>query len=426
MLKLSQRRIVLIVTGGIAAYKSLDLIRQIREYGGQVRCILTSAACQFVTPLAVSTLSENRVYQDLFSLTDEAEMGHIRLSREADLLVVAPASADFLAKMATGQADDLATTTLLATNKPVVVVPAMNPQMWHHPATQTNIATLKTYGIHFIEPQQGLMACGEIGIGRMAEPQNIIETISHLLTQQEIHQNYPLTGLRALVTSGPTQEPLDPVRFLTNRSSGKQGHAIAQALHHRGMQTTLVTGPTQQPDPHGVNTISINTAQQMLDQCLQALPVDVLVCAAAVSDWCLQEPSLQKLKKKQTLSLKFTQTPDVLSTLAKLKYNRPPLVIGFAAETNNVLEYAQQKRKKKNCDWIVANDVSPEKNVFGSPTNTVYLIQDQQKISPWPTDTKYAIAERLAEEIQTYFLGKTKSTRPQRHTESLSVYNPKS
>ena len=401
MLKLSERRIVLIITGGIAAYKSLDLIRQIREHGGKVRCILTTAACQFVTPLAVSALSQDKVYHDLFSLTDEAEMGHIRLSREADVIVVAPASADFLAKMTAGLADDLATTTLLATDKPVCVVPAMNPQMWHHRATVANITTLKTRGIHIISPQQGLTACGEEGIGRMAEPQSIIEAITHTLSQQEAFK--PLTGLRALVTSGPTQEPLDPVRFITNRSSGRQGHAIARALHHRGMHTTLVSGPTQQPTPPGVKTLHIETAQQMLAACLEALPVDIFVCAAAVSDWCLQTPSRQKLKKKTSLSLRFTQTPDILATLAVQKHNRPQLVIGFAAETHNLLEYAQQKRREKNCDWIVANEVSPENDVFGSPTNTVYLIQGQH-IASWATDTKQNIAEKLAMEIQIYFL----------------------
>ncbi len=389
------KRILLIVSGGIAAYKSLELVRRLRERGASVRCVLTRGGAQFVTPLSLSALSEDKVYTDLFSLTDEAEMGHIQLSRDADLLLVVPASADILAKMAHGQADDLATTALLATDKDVMVAPAMNVRMWTHAATQANLATLRERGVHFVGPTEGDMACGEFGPGRMAEPNDIADAVSDFF-----EDSAPLSGRRALVTSGPTHEAIDPVRYIANRSSGKQGHAIAAALARRGAHTTLVAGPTNQPDPAGVNMIRVESAREMLAACEKALPADVAVCAAAVADWRVTTEATEKIKKSGTgvPTLEMTENPDILATLSAAANTRPALVIGFAAETENVVEYAQAKRSKKGCDWILANDVSPGTDTFGGTDNTIHLVS-ADGIEDWPRMSKTDVAERLADRI---------------------------
>ncbi|MCH2549790.1 MAG: bifunctional phosphopantothenoylcysteine decarboxylase/phosphopantothenate--cysteine ligase CoaBC [Alphaproteobacteria bacterium] len=389
------KRVLLIISGGIAAYKSLELIRIMKKTGLTVRCILTKGGAEFVTPLAVSSLSENKVYKDLFSLTDEAEMGHIRLSRETDLIVIAPASADLLAKMAQGIADDLASTTLLATNKPVMAVPAMNVRMWENAATQENLNTLHKRGIKIIGPDEGDMACGEFGPGRMVEPEEISAEII-----KYFGDNSPLAGKKALVTSGPTQEPIDPVRFISNRSSGKQGHAIAAALARQGAITKLVSGPTNQPDPAGVEVEHIETAQEMLNACQAALPVDIAVCAAAVSDWHINEEAKTKIKKTNDTppTLRMATNPDILATLSSAGKNRPTLVIGFAAETDNIVANAKNKRDKKGCDWLLANDVSAESGTFGGSKNTIHFINDSG-IEDWPEMTKKEVAETLSEKI---------------------------
>ncbi|HEX6958641.1 MAG TPA: bifunctional phosphopantothenoylcysteine decarboxylase/phosphopantothenate--cysteine ligase CoaBC [Ferrovibrio sp.] len=395
---LDGKRILLVISGGIAAYKSLDLIRRLRERGAAVRCILTEGGAAFVTPLSVAALSEEKVFMDLFSLTDESEMGHIRLSREADLVVVAPASADILAKMAQGLADDLATTALLATDKPVLVAPAMNHMMWAHPATRANIASLEAQGVRRVGPESGDLACGEVGAGRMAEPMQILAAI-----EAQFAERTSLAGRRALVTSGPTHEPIDPVRFIANRSSGRQGHAIAAALAQRGAATILVSGPSAEPDPAGVEVRHVETAAEMLAACRAALPVDVAVCAAAVSDWKVANPATQKLKKDVTADgappkLTLAANPDILASLGGAGNRRPRLVIGFAAETENVVENATAKRRAKNCDWILANDVSPGTGTFGGRENTVHLVS-ADGVEDWPTLSKQAVAERLAERV---------------------------
>jgi phosphopantothenoylcysteine decarboxylase/phosphopantothenate--cysteine ligase len=389
------KRILLIVSGGIAAYKSLELIRRLRERGASVRCILTRGGAQFVTPLSLAALSEDKVYTDLFSLTDEAEMGHIQLSRDADLLLVVPASADILAKMAHGMADDLATTALLATDKAVMVAPAMNVRMWTHAATQANLETLRARGVHFVGPAEGDMACGEFGPGRMAEPNEIADAVSDFF-----EDSAPLSGRRALVTSGPTHEAIDPVRYIANRSSGRQGHAIAAALARRGAITTLVTGPTHQPDPAGVKIIRVESAREMLAACEKALPADVAVCAAAVADWRMANEATGKLKKTGAgiPALEMIENPDILATLAAAANTRPRLVIGFAAETEKVVDHAQAKRTKKGCDWILANDVSPETGTFGGVDNTIHLVS-ADGVEDWPRMSKTDVAERLADRI---------------------------
>jgi phosphopantothenoylcysteine decarboxylase / phosphopantothenate---cysteine ligase len=388
------KRILLIIAGGIAAYKSLELIRRLRERGAAVRAILTKGGAQFVTPLSVASLTEEKVYQDIFSLTDESEMGHIELSRSADLLVVAPATADIMAKMAAGIADDLATTTLLATDKAVMIAPAMNVRMWEHAATKANLAVLEARGIGRVGPNEGDMACGEYGPGRMAEPMEIVAAIeAHFRTHS------PLQGRRALVTSGPTHEPIDPVRYIANRSSGKQGHAIAAALARLGAATTLVTGPTSEVDPPGVAVVRIESAREMLGACLAALPADVAVCAAAVSDWRPAEEATQKIKKDgKAPSLPLVENPDILATLSKAGNRRPRLVVGFAAETEKVVARAQAKRKKKGCDWILANDVSPGTGTFGGNANTIHLIS-ASAVEDWPTMTKAEVAARIAARV---------------------------
>jgi phosphopantothenoylcysteine decarboxylase/phosphopantothenate--cysteine ligase len=389
------KRVLLIISGGIAAYKSLELIRLLRKNGLAVRCIVTRGGAQFVTPLSVAALSEDKVYTDLFSLTDEAEMGHIRLSREADLVVVAPASADILAKMAQGLADDLASTALLATDKPVMVAPAMNVRMWEHAATKANLTALLERGVRIVGPDEGEMACGEFGPGRLAEPDEIAAAITTYFSDHS-----PLAGRRALVTSGPTHEPIDPVRYIANRSSGRQGHAIAAALARSGAATTLVSGPTNLADPAGVDVVHIETAQQMLEACQAALPADVAVCAAAVADWRVASAAGEKLKKTKGKlpSLDMAENPDVLATLSAAGNARPQLVIGFAAETENVVANAQAKRASKGCDWLLANDVSPETGTFGGADNTIHLVH-AEGVEDWPRMSKENVADRLAERI---------------------------
>jgi phosphopantothenoylcysteine decarboxylase/phosphopantothenate--cysteine ligase len=396
------QRLLLIIAGGVAAYKSLELIRRLGDRGVRVRCILTAAGAQFITPLAVASLSGERVFSDLFSLTDEAEMGHIRLSREADLIVVAPATADLVAKMANGLADDLASTTLLATDKPVLIAPAMNPQMWEHVATQRNVATLAGDGIRMVGPNPGDMACGETGLGRMAEPDEIVAAIEAMLKPVEL----PLRGIRALVTSGPTHEAIDPVRFIANRSSGKQGHAIAAALAAAGADVTLVSGPVREPDPPGVHVVRVESALQMLQACQAACPIDVAVCAAAVADWRVAEPSPHKVKRQvgpPTLALR--ENPDILKTLSMVGPTRPKLVIGFAAETDDVLANARRKLASKGCDWIVANDVSAEQHVFGGVNNRVQLIRPDADPEHWPVLAKTEVAARLVARIVAHLQG---------------------
>lgn len=391
---LASRRILLIIGGGIAAYKSLDLIRRLKERGASVTAVLTRAGAEFVTPLSVSALAGHKVFQDLFDLTDEAEMGHIELSRSADLLVVAPATADLLAKMAQGHADDLASTLLLATDTPVLVAPAMNVRMWEHPATQRNIATLKADGIAFVGPNEGDMACGEYGPGRMSEPLEIVAAIEAQLA------NGPLAGKRIVVTSGPTHEPIDPVRYIANRSSGAQGTAIANALSALGAEVVFVTGPSDVPPPEGVEVVQVETAQQMFDAVQAALPADAGVFSAAVADWRVKSASNRKLKKtKDGLpNLTFSENPDILATVSKMKNKRPGLVVGFAAETDNMLAHATAKRKRKGCDWIVANDVRPDTGIMGGSHNDVTLIT-AEGCEDWPRMSKQDVAKRLAQKI---------------------------
>ena len=393
---LKGKRILLIVTGGVAAFKSLELVRQIRSAGGEVRAILTKSAAEFVTPLSLQALTEDRVYSDIFSLTDESEMGHIQLSRNSDLIVVSPATANFLAKMRLGICDDLASTVVLATDKPVIVAPAMNVRMWDHAATQENIITLKDRNIKFIGPNEGEMACGEYGLGRMSEPSEIVSGIQSIL-----EQNQPLLGKTALVTAGPTREPIDPVRFIANRSSGKQGYAIAEALAAAGAETTLVTGPTNLPVPSGMRVLKIETADEMLAHCLESLPVDVAVCAAAVADWKVANKSEQKIKKQKNINhgnLLLNQNADILKTLSNADNNRPSLVIGFAAETEDILKNGIRKRKEKNCDWILANDVAMGTQTFGGDNNAIHFIS-QKGTEEWPIMKKEDVARYLAKKI---------------------------
>ncbi len=393
---LQGRRILLIIAGGIAAYKSLDLIRRLRERGASVRVVMTQGAQRFITPLSAASLSGDTVYTDLFSLTEESEMGHLRLAGEADLVVVAPATADLLAKMAAGLADDLAATALLATDKPILIAPAMNTRMWRNAATQANLALLESRGMRRVGPNAGPLAEGESGPGRMAEPLEIVAAIEQMLG------GGVLAGRRALVTSGPTFEPIDPVRFIANRSSGKQGHAIAAALAGLGAETVLVSGPTAEPDPPGVRVVHVESAREMLAACEKALPADVAVCAAAVADW-RAEAAPQKLKKKNgpPPALKLVENPDILASLSKPGNRRPRLVVGFAAETEKLIEHAREKRAKKGCDWIVANDVSAAAGTFGGDANTVHLI-DAGGVEDWPPLSKREVAARLADRIARF------------------------
>jgi phosphopantothenoylcysteine decarboxylase/phosphopantothenate--cysteine ligase len=396
---LDQKRILLIVGGGIAAYKSLELTRLLRKAGVGVRPILTKAGAEFVTPLSLGALAEDKVYAELFSLTDEAEMGHIELSRSADLVVVAPATADLMAKAAQGLANDLASTTLLATDKPVLMAPAMNVRMWLHAATQRNLKTLQADGVTIVGPDEGAMACGEYGPGRMAEPPAIFEAIMAALGSGAIR---PLAGKRALVTAGSTVEAIDPVRMLTNRSSGKQGYAIAGALAALGAEVTLVSGPTALAAPAGVKRVDVESARQMLAACESALPADIAVCVAAVADWRPAEAGGKKIKKgaSQPEALALVENPDILAALSKGR-RRPRLVVGFAAETNDLEDHAKAKLAKKGCDWIVANDVSVA-GTMGGDDNAVAIVS-KGGIERWERMAKGEVARRLAQRIAAEF-----------------------
>lgn len=391
---LAGKRILLIIGGGIAAYKSLELIRRLQDKGASVTPVLTRAGEEFVTPLSVSALAGEAVHRDLFDLTAEAEMGHIQLSRSADLVVVAPATADLMAKMAQGQANDLASTLLLATDTQVMVAPAMNVRMWDHPATQRNLATLRADGVKVIGPNEGGMACGEFGPGRLSEPDEIVAAIDRELAEG------PLKGKRVLVTSGPTHEPIDPVRYIANRSSGAQGVALARALASRGAEVVFVTGPASVAPPDGVEVVPVESARDMLAAVEAALPVDAAVFAAAVADWRVTSASDRKLKKsKDGLPvLEFAENPDILKTVSHLVEGRPPLVVGFAAETHDVLDNATAKRKRKGCDWIVANDVSEGTGIMGGTENAVTLISEAGAES-WPRMAKAEVASQLADRI---------------------------
>jgi phosphopantothenoylcysteine decarboxylase/phosphopantothenate--cysteine ligase len=411
-MSLGTKRILLIISGGIAAYKCLELIRRARDAGFSVRVIMTQAATNFVTPLSVGALSNERVFTSLFDLDEEREIGHIRLARDTDLVVVAPATADLMAKMAGGRADDLASAVLLATDKPVLVAPAMNPRMWMHAATRRNHALLQADGIHFIGPETGEMAeSGEAGVGRMTEPMTILAAIQSLIgNAQSSRTSLPLKGRHILVTSGPTHEPIDPVRYIANRSSGKQGNAIAAAAAKLGARVTLVTGPTSLPDVSGVTTIHVETAEQMLSAVRRARDADVAIFAAAVADWRVANASDQKIKKngkQDTPSLALVENPDILKTIAHEKPGvRPALVVGFAAETQHVIEHAKKKRKAKGCDWIVANDVSPRTGIMGGDRNAVHLIS-AAGVDSWPEMDKAEVAERLLERIVEHLAANT-------------------
>ncbi|WP_372603956.1 bifunctional phosphopantothenoylcysteine decarboxylase/phosphopantothenate--cysteine ligase CoaBC [Actibacterium sp.] len=392
---LSGKRVLLIIGGGIAAYKALDLIRRLRDRGAEVVPVLTRAAEEFVTPLSASALAAQKVYRDLFDLTDEAEMGHIELSRAADLVVVAPATADLLGKMANGLANDLASTLLMATDKRVLVAPAMNVRMWEHPANQRNVATLRGDGVLFVGPNEGAMACGEFGPGRMSEVPEIVAAVEAALVAG------PLAGRHIVVTSGPTHEPIDPVRYIANRSSGAQGTAIARALAALGADVTFVTGPADVAPPQGVHVVQIETARQMLDAVEAALPADAAVFAAAVADWRVANSAMSKMKKDgsgKAPALEFAENPDILATVSQMSDGRPALVVGFAAETDDVIAHASAKRLRKGCDWIVANDVSPATGIMGGAENAVTVISGEGA-EEWPRMSKDQVAARLAAKI---------------------------
>ena len=397
----AQKRVLLIIGGGIAAYKSLDLIRRLQDRGARVRCILTAAAAHFVTPLAAGALAGERAYTDLFDAQSEFDVGHIRMARDTDLIVVAPATADLIAKMASGQADDLATAVLLATDKPILLAPAMNPHMWTAKATQRNLARLRTDGVQFIGPNAGEMAeRGEAGLGRMAEPLEIAAAADAMLRSEGL-----LAGKRVLVTSGPTSEPLDPVRVLANRSSGKQGHAIAAAAAAAGADVTLVSGPVNLPNPPGVSVVHVETAREMLAAVEKALPADIAVFAAAVADWRPQQASQNKIKKQgRPPTIELVENPDILATIARRKSGRPPLVVGFAAETDNVIANAKAKLARKGCDWIVANDVSPATGIMGGDSNTVHLVT-ADAVEDWPPQSKEDVARALIARIAATLQG---------------------
>ncbi len=396
------KRILLVIGGGISAYKSLELIRRLRERGAEVTVVMSEASKQFVTPLAVASLAGNRTYDDLFSLTDEAAMGHIELSRSADLVVVAPATADLLAKMAQGIANDLASTLILATDTKVLAAPSMNVRMWQHPATRRNLARLAEDGVLMVGPNSGDMACGEFGPGRMAEPLEIVAAIAGALAGQTKlalasagPATGPLAGRRVLVTSGPTHEAIDPVRFIANRSSGKQGHAIARAARQAGAQVVLVSGPVAIGDPEGVEVRHVESAGEMLAAVRAALPADIFIAAAAVADWRVAAAAAGKIKKGSgSPQLTLVENPDILAEVARLQHGRPPLVVGFAAETENVVDQAQAKLIRKGCDLILANDVGPAGGVFGGTRNTVHLVT-REGVESWPTLDKDEVARRL-------------------------------
>jgi phosphopantothenoylcysteine decarboxylase/phosphopantothenate--cysteine ligase len=397
---LAGKRILLIIGGGIAAYKCLELIRLLRGDGAHVTPVMTKAAAEFVTPLSVSALAGEKAMTDLFDLTEEAEMGHIQLSRSADLVVVAPVTADLMAKMVGGHANDLASTLLMATDTPVLVAPAMNVRMWEHPATQRNLATMKADGIRFVGPDEGDMACGEYGPGRMAEPAAIFKAIKDALIDG------PLKGQHVLVTSGPTHEPIDPVRYIANRSSGAQGTAIAEALMRLGAEVTFVTGPASVPAPLGARVIRVETADQMLRAVEKALPVDAAVFAAAVADWRVAGASNSKIKKQagKLPTLEFAENPDILARVSQMSEGRPKLVVGFAAETDDVIANATAKRARKGCDWIVANDVRPETGIMGGQENKVTVVK-ADSAEDWPRMSKTDVSDRLAAEIAAALAG---------------------
>lgn len=398
---LAGKRVLLIIGGGIAAFKALDLIRRLHERGAEVTPVLTRAAEEFVTPLSTSALAAQKVYRDLFDLTDEAEMGHIELSRSADIIVVAPATADLMAKMAVGLANELASTLLLATDTPVLIAPAMNVRMWQHPATQRNIVQLKGDGIHFTGPNEGDMACGEFGPGRMSEPLEIVAAVEALLADG------PLKNTHVLVTSGPTHEPIDPVRYIANRSSGAQGTAIAKALSGLGARVTFVTGPADVPPPARVTLVKVETALQMQEAVAKALPADVAIFAAAVADWRVVDAPRSKIKKDGTgglPSFELAENPDILAGVSRIGDGRPGLVIGFAAETDDVINNASAKRLRKGCDWIIANDVSPETGIMGGSENAVTVISEAGA-DVWPRMSKDQVARKLAEKIANHLAG---------------------
>ena len=408
------KKVLLIISGGISAYKSLELIRELKVGNIKVRCILTKAGSQFVTPLSVEALTGDKVYQDLFSLTEKNEMGHIELSRDADLIVIAPATANIIAKMRAGIADDLATTALIATDKSVLIAPSMNVRMWEHASTQSNMMELQQRGINVIGPETGDMACGEYGVGRMSEPLSIAQKINEVLLENKgMLQNQIITktkamklvGRKAIVTSGPTKEAIDPVRYLTNHSSGRQGHAIAKALSEQGAETILISGPTQLPSPSGVTVKHVNSALEMLAACKEFLPADIVICAAAVAVWRIANPNINKIKKNGELPvLELIENPDILLQISQLTKNRPHLVIGFAAETQDLIKNAQAKLSKKGCDWIMANDVSPETGTFGSEKNTIHIIS-KDGVEAWPTLTKEIIGQKISIRIAEFLDG---------------------
>ncbi len=405
------KSILLIIGGGIAAYKCLDFIRRAKERGARVRCVLTEAAQHFVTPLSAAVLSEEPAFTELFDLKNETEIGHIRLSREADLIVVAPATAGLLAKMAQGLCDDLATAVLLAADKPVLAAPAMNWRMWEHPATKRNLAQLKADGVFFAGPGKGGMACGEWGVGRMAEVEEILAAAEALLSDESLK---PLHGRHVLVTAGPTYEPIDPVRFIGNRSSGKQGYAIAAAAARLGARVTLIAGPGSLTDPVGVSVTRVETARKMLDAVEGALPADIAIFSAAVADWRAASVQQEKIKKGGSApQLRLIENPDILKTISKRAADRPALVIGFAAETEDVIAHAVKKLESKGCDWIVANDVSPGGGVFGGDRNTVHLIS-HSRVESWPEMSKDEVAGRLTMAAAAWFkAGATGAPAPQ-------------
>jgi phosphopantothenoylcysteine decarboxylase / phosphopantothenate---cysteine ligase len=395
---LRAKTVVLIISGGIAAYKALDLIRRLRDQGVRVRGVMTTAAQAFITPLSVGALTGGKVFTDLFDRDDEHDIGHIRLSREADLVIVAPATADLLARMAGGRADDLAAAILLATDKPVLAAPAMNPRMWVHPATRRNVETLRRDGIHFVGPNSGEMAeANEAGIGRMAEPLEIVAAAARILAPARM----PLAGVHVLVTSGPTHEPIDPVRYLANRSSGRQGHAIAAAAAAAGARVTLVSGPVALADPDGVDVVHVETARAMRDAALAALPADVAIMAAAVADWRVAEEASGKIKKNSSgepPALALVENPDILASIARHETQRPTLVVGFAAETNDLAENARKKLSAKGADWILANDVSPETGIMGGDENAIRFVTPSG-IEDWPRASKSTVAGKLIDRI---------------------------
>ena len=398
--RLLNKRILLIVGGGIAAYKTPELVRQLVKEGADVQCLLSKSGSEFVTALTLASVSGNKVYQNLFDLTDETEMGHIQLSRNADLVLVAPATADLMAKIAQGFANDLASTALLATDKPVIIAPAMNVRMWLHDATQRNLEILKNDGITIINPNEGDMACGETGPGRMAEPVEIMEAVAEALIPKG-----PLKGLKALITAGPTHEPIDPVRYIANRSSGKQGYAIAEAIAGLGAETLLVSGPVNLPDPEGVRVIRVETALEMAAACEEALPSQIAIMTAAVADWRTAESAQEKIKKNTDNtppSLELTENPDILAGLVAHTL-RPDLIVGFAAETEQVMDHARAKFTRKGCDWLMANNVSPDTGVMGGDFNTIHFLTQTSEES-WEMLSKQDVALRLADKIADYFL----------------------